>query len=121
VTGLDQSGPAAPPRVNGELLFEAPWEARVFGLTMALIEAGAFEHDEFRAELIAEIGSWEAGHEAGGTYRYYERWLAALATLLAAKELCAADLLAARERELAARPAGHDHPHRHDSGGHGAP
>ena len=35
---LDAEGPAAPPRSNGELVFEAPWEARLFGVTM--IEKG---------------------------------------------------------------------------------
>ena len=33
-------GVAAPPRANGELVFAAPWESRVFGVTMALREAG---------------------------------------------------------------------------------
>ena len=33
---LDVDGPAAPPRSNGELAFNAPWERRVFGVTMAL-------------------------------------------------------------------------------------
>ena len=40
---LDQEGPAAPPRTNGELVFELPWESRVFGLTMSLYEAGQFD------------------------------------------------------------------------------
>ena len=33
---LDSSGPAAPPRDNGELVFAAPWESRAFGLALAL-------------------------------------------------------------------------------------
>ena len=49
---LDTEGPAAPPRRNGELLFGAPWEGRLFGLTMALHRAGVFEWDEFRQLLI---------------------------------------------------------------------
>jgi len=110
---FDTDGAAAPPRSNGELVFEAPWEARAFGLTLALIEAGAFEHDEFRAQLIAEIGAWEARHGTGHPYRYYERWLAALEQVLDAKGLSSPDRIAAVERELAARPAGHDHDHPH--------
>ena len=39
---LDSDGPAAPPRRNGELAFEAPWESRLFGVTMALVRSGVF-------------------------------------------------------------------------------
>ena len=53
--------PAAPPRANGELVFAAPWESRVFGLAAALRERGLFSWDEFRAELIAAIDD-EADH-----------------------------------------------------------
>ena len=112
---LELEGPAAPPRSNGELVFEAPWEARVFGLTLALVEAGAFEHEEFRAQLITEIGAWEAAHPTGAEHRYYERWLAALERVLIAKDLANARLLDARVHSLAARPAGHDHGHAHST------
>ena len=62
---LDLDGPAAPPRRNGELVFEAPWESRLFGLTMALHEAGAFSWDEFRSRLIAEIRHAEGRGRSG--------------------------------------------------------
>lgn len=105
---LPESGPAAPPRINGELVFEAPWEARAFGIAVSLHEQGLFAWDEFRERLIEEIGRWERAHpdvrtaEAG--YRYYERWLAALECLLSEKGLCAAPDVDARSAELAARP-----------------
>jgi nitrile hydratase accessory protein len=105
---------AAPPRTNGELVFEAPWEARAFGLTLALIEGGVFAHDEFRTQLIAEIGAWEARHGADTPYCYYERWLAALERVLEAKGLSDREQLDAFEDELSARPTGHDHAHPHD-------
>ena len=57
---LDQDGPAAPPRTNGELVFESPWESRLFGLTMSLHEAGLFDWEEFRSLLIEAIGIWDA-------------------------------------------------------------
>ena len=106
---LDTSGPAAPPRSNGELIFGAPWEGRVFGLTMALYEQDRFAWDEFRQRLIAAIARAEAELGAGEPYHYYACWLEALTRLLAAKGMCAADELAERESNLAARPAGHDH------------
>lgn len=104
-------GVASPPRSNGELTFEAPWEARAFGLTLALVEAGVFEQEEFRARLIAEISAWEANHATGEPYRYYERWLAALEALITEKGISDPAQLDALARRLADRPAGHDHPH----------
>ncbi|MBA3434616.1 MAG: nitrile hydratase accessory protein [Actinobacteria bacterium] len=75
----DPTAAAAPPRVNGELVFEEPWESRAFGLAVALHDAGVLDFETFRARLIAEIGAWEAEHHASGKgYRYYERWLSAL-------------------------------------------
>ena len=50
---------AAPPRQNGELVFQAPWESRVFGLAAALRDRGLFAWDEFRVCLIAEIADWQ--------------------------------------------------------------
>jgi nitrile hydratase accessory protein len=99
----------APPRSNGELVFEAPWESRVFGVAAALRERGLFTWDEFRVCLIAEIADWERHHASDEAYSYYERWQAALERLLAQKGLCSGAELEARERALASRPAGHDH------------
>ncbi len=99
----------APPRQNGELVFAAPWESRVFGVAAALRERGLFTWDEFRVHLIAEIADWERNHAPGKTYSYYARWQAALERLLAEKGLCTPAELEAREHALAARPAGHDH------------
>ena len=106
---LDGTGPAAPPRKNGELVFDHVWEGRLFGVTMALYDTGAFAWDEFRTLLIAEISDWERTHPSGEDYRYYDRWLAAFERLVTSKGLCAGEDLSIRLRELAARPAGHDH------------
>jgi nitrile hydratase accessory protein len=107
---LEFEGPAAPPRKNGELIFEEIWEGRLFGLTMALHEAGLFAWDEFREQLIAEVAAWERDHRgAESESRYYARWLAAFERLLAEKGLCPSAELEARACELAARPSGHDH------------
>ena len=72
-------GPAALPRKNGELVFEAPWEGRAFGLAVALSEANEYGWDEFRQRLIAQIGPADA---RGADVPYYEHWLAALESLL---------------------------------------
>ncbi len=104
-------GQLSPPRKNGELQFAEPWESRVFGLTMTLYESGAFAWSEFQALLIDSIGAWEREHGTSGDgYRYWERWLEAFERLAARKQLLAPEVLEARVAELAARPAGWDHP-----------
>jgi nitrile hydratase accessory protein len=109
-TLLDETGPAAPPRRNGELVFAAEWESRLFGMTMALHEAGFFAWDEFRARLIVAIADWERAHgERDPEWSYYGCWLTAFEALLADKNICAPATLDAREVMLAARPHGHDH------------
>ena len=106
---IDIEGPAAPPRANGELVFEEPWQSRAFGVAVALSERDAFEWERFRQELIAEIGAWQSKD-----WSYYERWLAALEHVLLADGLL-------DEAEIAARMAAleehdeheHDHHHHH--------
>ncbi len=105
---LARDGPAAPPRANGELLFAAPWESRVFGVTLALFEAGRFEWPEFQSRLIAAIARHEA-ERGDGEYQYYACWLEAFRTLATDKGWLDGAALEQLERELAARPPGHDH------------
>jgi len=107
---LAQDGPEAPPRSNGELVFAAPWESRIFGVTLALFDAGRFEWPEFQSRLIAAIAEHEATLGAGA-YQYYACWLEAFRSLAADKGWIGQADLDALERELAARPVGHDHDH----------
>ena len=103
------AGPLAPPLANGELLFDAPWQGRVFGMARALADQGAFTWDEFRAELIAVIGAWDAQAEDASVYHYYDRFLHALEALLVKRGMLAAGELRAQVDLLEARPHGHDH------------
>ena len=109
---LQLGAEVAPPTENGELIFEAPWEARVFALAHHLCDAGLYSWDEFREALIAEIAQWDAAHPEGEAYAYYERFQAALETLLAKRGVVAPAALEAETQKLAARPHGHDHSHR---------
>jgi nitrile hydratase accessory protein len=86
----------------------------VFGITLALHEAGRFEWSEFQARLIQAIAAHEAELEAqpageGGEYHYYGCWLKAFRTLAADKGWLDLAVLDGLEDELVARPAGHDH------------
>lgn len=65
------------PRRNGELVFEAPWESRAFGLAAAYVEASGVGWAAFRAHLIAAIDDLPRDTP------YYEAWVTALERLVA--------------------------------------
>lgn len=112
---LDVDGPAAPPRSNGELVFSQPWQARIFGVTVALSEAGRFEWRAFQRELIAAVERAERQHKSGAEFPYYDCWLEALQSLLGDLSLVSSRDLAERIEALERRPAGHDHGHAESS------
>ena len=105
-------GELAPPTANGEVVFDAPWQGRVFGMARLLAEEGHYSWDEFRAHLIAAIGRWDRSAEAEDPdqeYRYYDHFLAAFQSLLAEQGLLDEGLVDARHQAFARRPHGHDH------------
>lgn len=69
----------AVPRKNGELVFDAPWEGRIFGMAVTLNDREAYHWDDFRERLVSEIAAAEE-HNDGSSY--YERWLASFERLL---------------------------------------
>lgn len=91
-------GDTALPRKNGELVFEAPWQGRAFGMAVALNDQNAYVWDEFRDRLIAEIAAAERTDEQS---TYYERWLRALESLLLARGVLTPAELDARTAEYA--------------------
>jgi nitrile hydratase accessory protein len=88
---------AALPRRNGELVFQAPWEGRIFGVAVALSDRHVFSWDEFRDRLIAEIATADANQSAAS---YYERWLASLEKLLVDADCLTPSELDARTEEF---------------------
>lgn len=69
----------SPPRANGTLCFGSEWERKSFGMALALAKNGYFEWDDFRDELIASIGNWEADHPVDrSSWNYYDQFLSAL-------------------------------------------
>ena len=87
------------PRENGELVFQAPWEARAFGLAVALSQQDLYEWREFSAELAAKIA---AADQNNGPASYYARWVASLEELVIARGLLSREQLDARTAECAA-------------------
>ncbi len=97
------------PRSNGELVFKEPWESRAFGMAAALAELGVFDWADFQAGLIAAIADHERSDDAPQEYVYYERWLAALESLVVERGLVAVQDIDELVADFCQRPQGHDH------------
>ena len=97
-------GAAALPRRNGELVFDAPWESRAFGIAVGLSQAGLYTWDEFRERLIAQIAAWEAAGHPAEEWSYYACWLAALESILEERGTASDEELDALMEEIAAAP-----------------
>ena len=120
---FEADDPAGPPRLNGEMVFDEPWESRSFAMAAALVEGGCFGWDDFRDHLIAAVQRWEA--DPDGSYRYYERWQEALESIAADRGIVAEPEVDELAAAYAARPSGHDHgdhghghDHHHGPGDH---
>lgn len=106
----NMEGVAALPRSNGELVFEAPWEGRAFGLAVSLYDSGRYPWTEFAGRLVKEI----SGDADASTSRYYEHWLAAFERLMLDQGLMTKSELDARTDEYQSGQRDdpdHDHDH----------
>jgi nitrile hydratase accessory protein len=109
VAVTDLEGAVAPPRKNGELVFDAPWESRAFGMAVALHGAGMYSWEEFSNLLAVEIAAAEGSSSTERVLpvapdieaRYYERWLSSLEKLLTEKGVVSSAELEARAEEFA--------------------
>jgi nitrile hydratase accessory protein len=88
---------------NGEVAFETAWEIRAFALALAAHQSGQYEWSQFQQALIAAIRTWEdTGTEE--QWRYYDRWLEALETLLAERGVLDESELDERTRTVLTTP-----------------
>lgn len=103
---LPIDGPAAPPRINGEIVFDAPWQSRAFGLAAVLAENERLDWEDFQSSLIEKVRQADTlGDDTIEPSVYWQCWLEALGALAAVDE----DDWSDRCVDLAGRPAGHDH------------
>ncbi len=79
---VEAVGPAAPPRRNGELVFDEPWHARAFGICVTVLEREGLGWDAFRRHLVPVI-------EAQPDAAYYDSFAVALDRFLAERGLTA--------------------------------
>lgn len=90
-------GMPVPPRLpldkDGGPVFTAPWEARVFAMTLQAHEAGVFSWSEWAEALGEELAL--DGDGSGETSGYYDHWINAFEKLLSAKGVAASGQLSA--------------------------
>lgn len=98
------------------LVFESPWSARVFGITLAVAESGLFTLSEFQQALIESIGTQEKIKPIDSDEVYYSRWIEALVDLLRSKQALSDQALLTIEARIRAALQ-----HQHDHAGHQHP
>jgi nitrile hydratase accessory protein len=109
---LDLGALPALPRDDEGPVFNAPWEAQAFAMTLSLHAAGAFTWREWADALAAELSASAAHGEPDDGSHYYEHWLAALEKLVTKKGVVPAQELQRRldEWDAAVRATPHGKP-----------
>ncbi|MCR9212936.1 MAG: nitrile hydratase accessory protein [Proteobacteria bacterium] len=87
------------PRDEEGPVFEEPWQAQAFALTVKLNEAGQFTWSEWAEIFGAEIATATSKGEGCGNNAYYLCWLAALEKIVSHKNLLTVEQLAGRKEE----------------------
>jgi nitrile hydratase accessory protein len=109
---LDLGALPALPRDDEGPVFNAPWEAQAFAMTVSLHAAGAFTWREWADALAAELSAAAAHGEPDDGSHYYKHWLAALEKLVTKKGVVPAQELQRRldEWDTAVRATPHGKP-----------
>jgi nitrile hydratase accessory protein len=96
----------------GGPVFNAPWEAQAFAMTLALYERGEFSWKEWAQTLADVIGELRQRGEADTGEHYYWHWQTALERIAARKGLVSDALLLQRRQQWdeAARRTPHGQP-----------
>ncbi|MCO5398238.1 nitrile hydratase accessory protein [Ralstonia soli] len=100
------------PREHAEPVFDAPWQAAAFAMTLALHERGLFTWSEWTTCLSSTIQSARAAGDPDHGDTYYAHWLTALERLVLQKQWFTGDLLLHRQNawQEAARHTAHGMP-----------
>jgi nitrile hydratase accessory protein len=76
--------PSIPRDADGPV-FQEPWQAQAFAMTLALHERGLFTWPEWAAALAAEIKRAQSEGDPDTGETYYAHWLAALEKIVGEK------------------------------------
>lgn len=75
------------PRQDDMPVFNAPWEAEAFAMTITLYEKGVFTWQEWATQLSEEISNAQEQGDPDLGDTYYLHWLAALESLVVKKNI----------------------------------
>src|ERR1039458_4817590 len=91
--------PGLPQDADGPV-FESPWQAHAFAMTLSLHERGVFTWSEWATALSVEIRSAQQAGDADRGDTYFLHWLKALEGLVTSKGVTSMVELARYQRAL---------------------
>lgn len=98
IKGTDLKRTPHLPHDEGGPVFNAPWEAKAFAMTLGLHKRGVFEWSDWCDTLAAEISLAQAAGDPDLGDTYYQHWLSALEKMITKKDVTdEARLLAVKE------------------------
>ena len=97
------------PNAIEDRVFDAPWEAQAFAMTLALHERGAFSWNEWSEVLAGVIAEPRKRGEDDTGNHYYRHWLLALERIAVRKGLVDDATLERRRQQW--EEAAHSPPH----------
>jgi nitrile hydratase accessory protein len=100
------------PHESNDEAFDAPWELRALALGIAAHYAGRYAWKDFQRALISSIREWETS-KVHWPWQYYERWLVAMESLLAERDVVSREELDSRTQVVLNTPRDASHQRRH--------
>ncbi len=80
-------------------VFDEPWQAQAFAMTVQMSEAGHFSWRDWADTFGAEIATATKEGRGCGNENYYLCWLAALEKILADKDILSTEVQKSRKEE----------------------
>lgn len=84
---------------NGEPVFNHPWQAQAFAMTLALHEKGLFTWAEWAQVLAETIKQAQAQGDPDHGDTYYDHWLRTLEKILSDKAILEAAAISKRQAQ----------------------
>lgn len=81
------------PRDTDGPVFEEPWQAQAFALTLSLHQAGLFAWSEWAEQLSQTLAEARQAGDPDRGDTYYQHWLTALERIILKKNIISADQL----------------------------
>lgn len=83
---IDAIARQLPTSGRADLVFEAPWQSRIFAIVVALVKDGRFPWKDFQSQLVKEISDAETGSTQKASTslegEYFRHWLTAVEATL---------------------------------------